>query len=110
MNPPDKPTNPPDKSTNPPDKSTNPVTVFSKMCYPAQYFIILSSIYLFYSLFVSIGVQNKFNVKVISLTLIILSLIVIGWAYIVNFMCDTKDNYIAWGLALIPLMLYALRS
>ena len=76
-NPPDKPTNPPDKSTNPPDKSTNPVTVFSKMCYPAQYFIILSSIYLFYSLFVRIRVQNKFNLEVISITLIILSLIVI---------------------------------
>ncbi len=87
----------------------NPVTLFSKMCYPAQYFIISSSIYLFYSLFVRIRVQNKFNLKVITLTIFILSLIVIGWTYIVNFMCDTKDNYNAWGLAFIPLMLFALR-
>jgi len=87
----------------------NPIDLFSKLCYPAQFFIVFFVIDLTYILFIGMRIQEKFNFKLISLTLLILSLLSIGWTYIINFMCDTKNNYISWGLASIPLMLISLK-
>ena len=87
----------------------NLINLFSKLCYPAQFFIVLFVINLGYILFIGMRIQEKFKIKVISLTLLILSLLCIGWTYIINYFCDTKDNYISWGLASIPLVLIALK-
>jgi hypothetical protein len=78
------------------------------ICDPAKTFAILGAIDIIFILLFRESFQDKPFINKVKI-LILATILVLGWATIVNFSCDSTDNYIAWGLVLIPTILLSLR-
>tara|TARA_B100000073_G_C23329976_1_gene410330 strand:- start:123 stop:539 length:417 start_codon:yes stop_codon:yes gene_type:complete len=78
-------------------------TMFKKLCGPAQFYLVLSLISLILYLVQMLQSRNKMNTVT---GLMIQTLVVIVWTYILNWVCSLKyGNKIAWFLVFLPLIL-----
>lgn len=69
------------------------------LCSPAQTFAILAAIDLvLISLFPKMERPLMTRLKIFILAIIL----IIGWTTVVNYSCGFADDYLAWGLVLLP--------
>ena len=68
---------------------------FGKFCTPAQLYLILASISLLTGFF------NNFRVA----TLLVSGVLIVLWAWILNFLCRKGFSTISWVLVLLPIVL-----
>ena len=78
------------------------------ICDPAQVFVFLGALDIVFILLFRESFQDKPLVNKVKI-LILAIILILGWATIVNFSCDSTDNYVAWGLVLLPTILASLR-
>jgi hypothetical protein len=71
------------------------------ICEPAQIFTLIAGIdLLLISLFPKEDRPFITRLKIFILAIIL----IIGWTTVVNYSCIHADNYVAWGLVLLPAM------
>ncbi len=69
------------------------------LCSPAQTFALLAAIDLvLISLFPKMERPLVTRLKIFILAIIL----IIGWTTVVNYSCGFADDYVAWGLVLLP--------
>lgn len=86
---------------------TNPFALF---CQPAQYFLILILFDFIYIAFFKTPKSKKYvSMSGRSVIFLLLCLIGIGWSFVINYACGYQQ-YIAWGLAAIPVLYLTLKQ
>lgn len=90
------------------EKIINPFALF---CLPAQLFLLLILFDICYIFFITLNMkkakQPTLKTKIFGFLLFCLA--GLGWSFIINYVCGYQE-YIAWGLAAIPLLLYFIRA
>ena len=71
----------------------------ANLCTPAQVFIVVETIMM--------GTYSVlFRVK----AFFIVFIMILGWAYIINYFCDPNDNYyVSWFLVAVPIIIGMVR-
>lgn len=79
----------------------------ANLCTPAQVFIVVETI----MMGMKLAFPNKtysvlFRVK----AFFIVFIMILGWAYIINYFCDPNDNYyVSWFLVAVPIIIGMVR-
>ena len=87
----------------------NPLNI---LCGPAHFYLSISLIFLALSLFQNVGSSNEYclgsltcNVTSVTLIYVIQIVYVLFWTWILNLMCNTGVEKLAWVLVLFPFIL-----
>ena len=84
------------------ETKTKPANPFETFCQPAQIFLLLFILDVFYGAFFK-QTKKEMSAGKRGLVFFLLCVCGIGWSFVINYACG-YEQYIAWGLAAIPLM------
>ena len=71
---------------------------FSRLCEPAQLYLVLSLIFLVFGVFTQMA----------AMTLIVKGFFILFWTLILNFLCSIGLKFISWILVLLPFLVLLL--
>ena len=83
-----------------------------KLCGPAHFYLIISMVFLALSSLQNMGSPNEYclgsfkcNVTSVTLIFVIQLIYILFWTWILNLMCNTGVEKLAWVLVLFPFIL-----